>query len=334
MNTARRTVIAVGVDVSKDKVDICLRSDDGSHTAHTVANSRPALSEFTNRYLPAYEGKLVLESTGRYHLLPALMFADKGLDVYVINPLISKRYMSATIRKVKSDTADAKVLADIAVMESNLPPSFSSDKKRLYIRKKLTLLSALEKQIQRMTAVLSDFDKTLSDIGYTMSDEEASLTGILTDLKKKKGRIEREVEKEIEGEDRSEINQLSSIPGVSTFMASVAVETFINNQFGCAKQWIAFLGFDVSVRQSGKWVGKGRLTKRGNPYMRKRFFSAAWGAVMNNEEFKKYYDHLREAGHNYVETIVIIARKLIRIMFAVLTKKTAFDPSIQLVPVS
>ena len=84
-----------------------------------------------------------------------------------------------------------------------------------------------------------------------------------------------------------------------------------------AKQWIAFVGFDIPVRQSGRWKGHGKLSKRGNPYLRKRLFNAAWGAVRNDEDFHRYYVRLREEGRSYRETMVIISRTVLRILFAV-----------------
>ena len=72
---------------------------------------------------------------------------------------------------------------------------------------------------------------------------------------------------------------------------------------------------DISVRESGRWKNKGKLTKRGNGYLRKRLFQAAWGAKMHNDNFKKYYNHLRDKGKSYVETLMIIAKKIVVIMF-------------------
>ena len=83
------------------------------------------------------------------------------------------------------------------------------------------------------------------------------------------------------------------------------------------KQWIAFVGLDVTVRQSGNWKGRGKLSKRGNPYLRKRLYTAAWGAQMNDEAFAAEYRNLREAGRTYREAIVILSRKILRIAFAV-----------------
>ena len=82
------------------------------------------------------------------------------------------------------------------------------------------------------------------------------------------------------------------------------------------------------LRESGTWRGRGKLTKRGNPYLRKRLFCAAWGAVMHYEVVHDYCEDLKAKGRNHVEALVMIARKLLRIAYAVLTKGVEYDEKI------
>jgi len=85
-----------------------------------------------------------MESTGRYHYLSAITFSENGFDARVINPLITKKYSSGAIRKVKTDARDAEMLAEIAIKEENLPRQFNSSRQDLEIRKKIGLLGSLE----------------------------------------------------------------------------------------------------------------------------------------------------------------------------------------------
>jgi transposase len=119
----------------------------------------------------------------------------------------------------------------------------------------------------------------------------------------------------------------STIPGVSLYGATVFTLFFSTEHNLSPKQWISFSGLDISVRESGHWKGKGKLTKRGNCYLRKRLYQAAWGAIMHDDSFKSYYDLLRKEGKKYVEALTVIARKLVTIMFNLSLSKQAFDPS-------
>lgn len=317
---------SVGIDVGKDNLSICLAYQDQTNRMFEIKNTKPEINEFMRNNLSGYTNKIILESTGRFHLLPAVMLSENQLDVRVINPLISKKYSTGSVRKVKSDKQDSKMLSRIAIQEEKLPDTFHCSRKELGIRKKISLVASMEKQVQQLNSVMRDFSETKKTLGISFSTTEKQLLLSVKRLVKQKNKLEKEIESE------SSINNLdknrkifSSICGVSSYVATVADAFFSDQYLESPKQWIAYAGLDVSVRQSGKWKGKCRLTKRGNAYLRKRLFSAAWGAKMNNEKFRKYYDSLRESGRNYVEALVIIARKIVRIMFALVKNKTEFN---------
>jgi len=77
----------------------------------------------------------------------------------------------------------------------------------------------------------------------------------------------------------------------------------LDREVKSAHSWTAYVGLDVSVRQSGTWRGRGKLTKRGNAYIRKRLFQAAWGACLNYDYVRAYYDRLKAEGRKHVEAV-------------------------------
>lgn len=201
-------------------------------------------------------------------------------------------------------------------------------KERLILRKKIRLIASLEKQLQQLGAITLEHRKTVETLGMELSVAERQVIDTIDNLRKQKDQLEREVELGIEDDDDKDAQNINSIPGVSSYVASLVAIFFSKDYDQSAKQWIAYAGMDVSVNQSGKWHGRCRLTKRGNPYLRKRLFSAAWGATMHNEKFKEYYDYLKNnKGRKHVEALTIIARKLLRIMFNLVQNNTVFDAS-------
>jgi transposase len=124
--------------------------------------------------------------------------------------------------------------------------------------------------------------------------------------------------------DRNDLAKLQELPGFSPLVAGL-VATAFNRQAKSERSWVAYAGLDVSVRESGTWRGRGKLTKRGNSFLRKRLYCAAWGAVMNYTGVRAYYDRLKAAGRNHVEALCIIARKLLRIAYAILVKGKEYD---------
>lgn len=270
--------------------------------------------------------KIVLESTGRYHLLPAFSFSQKGLDVRVVNPITAKRYIQSSIRRKKTDPTDASALGQMATLEKNLPPRFSSTKVDIQIRQKMGIIASLEKQMQSLTRMLQSYTEFQEIMEMPQSPAERSLQDVREQLHKQKKHLEEELEALVlqQTEQRPRQKLALSIPGISPFVAALLCQ-FLSMHCQHPKQWICFVGLDIAQRQSGTWNGRGMLSKRGNPYLRKRLFSAAWGAAMNDDIFRAYYDRLKERGHSHREALLIIARKLLRILFAVLKNNMPFS---------
>lgn len=318
---------AVGIDVSSARLSICLRREDRTKEFLEVRNTEAEIARLLKKGIPGYSGKVVLESTGRHHLVSAVALAEQGFDARVINPLLFRKYSSSAIRKVKSDKRDAEVLAEIALQEERLPGRFDQTRQTIEIRKKIALLGALERESQRMNAVMSDYEKTKESLRLKLSKPERTVRRIARAITQ----AQKELEKEVIAAARQDettaerVRRYRTIPGVSEYLAVMAAAAFDPKVDQEDKQWVAFAGLDISVRESGTWKGKGRLTKRGNPYLRKRLFAAAWGAVMNDQRFKAYYGELRKGGRTYTEALVIIARKLVRIMFSLEKNKTDYD---------
>jgi transposase len=335
LQNSTQAVSAVGIDVAKGTLSICRRYSDGKKEINSIRNNETDITSFIKQNLSGYQNKVIMESTGRYHYLAAITFSEKGFDARVINPLITKKYSTGSVRKVKSDARDAEVLAEIAIKEEKLPHRFTANRKDLEIRKKIGLLGSLEKQIQQLTSVLRDYVETKEQLRIKMSITEKSVLKTIKQLKRAKEKLEIEISGLANiSQPRSEIAlRYETIPGVSKYMSAVAAYFFdITEYSDDRKQWIAYAGLDVSVKQSGKWFGRGKLTKRGNPYLRKRLFCAAWGAIMHDQQFRNYYDYLRKNGRSYVEALTIISRKIVRIMFHLAKNNSLYDSNLLNLP--
>jgi transposase len=308
---------AVGIDVAKAELSVCLLFRNGSTRALSIRNIKTDIINKLIIKLNGFKGKIIMESTNYYHWAVALSLTQKGFDVRIVNPIQSKKYASSSIRPIKSDKADAESLARMALIENKLPKKFHGCPKKLALRKKIGTISSLSAQIQSLVASYKSLTEAKEICGEEISDAERKLEENILALKRIKKKLETEVVAETKKlEDSKKVERFQSIPGVSEFMACLAVHWFENNKDEDRKSWIAYAGLDISVKESGSWKGRTRLTKRGNNFLRKRLFAAAWGAVMNDEEFKKYYDYLRQnCGRSYVEAIIIIARKIVRTLY-------------------
>ena len=105
---------AVGIDVSKGKSSIAVLQPAGViiRKPFDVSHTSQQLNELSS-YLNSLEGdtKVVMECTGRYHEPMANALHKAGLFVSIVNPHLIKNFGINSLRKVKSDPADANKIA-------------------------------------------------------------------------------------------------------------------------------------------------------------------------------------------------------------------------------
>jgi transposase len=327
MNTLSfpRGCTSIGIDVSSAHLTLALRGAQASVVTTEIDNTAATLKVLVaSLKREAFTGRIVMEATGRYHLLCALMLSEAGHRVYVVNPMKAKKYSNGNLRRSKTDKVDAGQLAEMAEKEEHLGTLFTLNRREVALRLRVGLLHTLEEQLQRLRASLSQYRATCAKIGQ--QDDGAHLSSLEEAIRRLEDARE-EVEAEIKRETvREDTQAILSIKGISPMMVAL-LTMYCSLDVGSAKQWVAYLGLDVGQRQSGTWRGRGRLTKRGNGYLRKRLFSAAWGMKMHDTQCKAYYDHLRSEGRSYKESMIIIARKLVRVIFAMLKSQSSFDAS-------
>ena len=105
---------AVGIDVSKGKSTVAVLQPGGVivKKPFDVVHSISGLKELTD-YIVSLDGdtKAVLECTGRYHEPILRSLSEANIFVSAVNPHLIKDFGNNSIRKVKSDPADAKKIA-------------------------------------------------------------------------------------------------------------------------------------------------------------------------------------------------------------------------------
>lgn len=107
-------MISVGIDVSKGKSMICILKPYGEvlHKPFEINHTEKDLlmiSEMIKQLND--EVRVIMEATGNYHLPVLSYLKEQGLFVSVINPLVMKKYTSATLRKGKTDKLDSIKIA-------------------------------------------------------------------------------------------------------------------------------------------------------------------------------------------------------------------------------
>ena len=124
---------------------------------------------------------------------------------------------------------------------------------------------------------------------------------------------------------------LDTIPGVGEATAAQLLVALSDHYgFANAKQAAAHAGLAPHIRESGKWKGQTRLSKTGDPMLRKALYMPAVVAWQHNPAIRAFCDRLKAAGKNGKAVVCAAMRKLIHIAFAILKSGKPFDPNFAL----
>ena len=123
---------------------------------------------------------------------------------------------------------------------------------------------------------------------------------------------------------------LSAIPGLGPVtVAMFLAQVHSIDRFPFHKQLIAYVGTDPTVYESGQYRAPGHISKRGSPHLRKTLYLMAQSVIRYTETFANHFDRLVSRGKPYRVAVIATANKLLRVMYALLTKGVPFQDTQQ-----
>lgn len=301
--------ITLGVDVSKDElVSFSWESEE--------RNEFPNQPKTIDTCLKSLGGpvRIAIEPTSSYHL----EFIDQahalGFEVYVVNARQLRHYREAVNLRNKTDADDAWLLARYLAHEVGELRRYTPLKGQA---RTLWML------IKRRAAVV----EARKSLQQSLAEVKLSNKALFTQFKMLLMRIDKRIKTLILQLGWSDdYRYCRSIPGVGHLNAAALVCAFHRGVFAGCDAFIAFIGMDIRVRESGTYKGKRRLTKRGESEIRRLLYCAAQPA-RSEPRFDRYYQSQLDKGLSKTAAKVILARKIARIAFALMTKQQSFKKS-------
>ena len=301
----------IGVDVAKREIVAAILGEPG---VRVVANEARALAAWLSG-LPR-GACLGLESTGTYHRRLAELAHARGLVVYLLNPNDVRHYARALGRRAKTDRVDAELIARYLAQErALLHPWAAPSAAQLRISQLLKRRAKLVQATKSLRASLAEFEGLQSErqalfaqLGVLQSAMERELAVAVTSLP--------------EGAER--LAQLCSIPGIGPLSGAALTELFSRVRFVRSDAAVAYTGLDPRPRDSGQFRGRRRLSKRGPAELRCLLFTAAMSAS-RTAAWRPYYERQRAKGLPATAALVALARKLMRVAYALDKHHTTFN---------
>lgn len=304
--------VIIGVDVCKDRLDLF---EYHSERAYSISNDAVAIKSWLDG-LPG-QVKLALEPTNRYHLGLAEAAYARGHAVYLIDPYRLSHYRAGLGRRAKTDAQDAQLLARFLEREIGelraWEPMDPAQQRFWQLLKRRAALVRCKVQLNQ------------SLVGLGLLQEDAG--ALVKQCEQMIGKLDRALLKQARELGWGEwIERCQGLPGVGPLTAMALVASWRRGQFRNADAFIAFLGLDVRVKQSGRWQGRCKLTKKGDGEVRRLLYNAAMQG-RRSPQWEPYYLRLRGRGMSSTAALVALSRKLAKVSFALLRTDASFVPA-------
>ena len=92
-----------------------------------------------------------------------------------------------------------------------------------------------------------------------------------------------------------------------------------------ADKLVAAVGLDAQVKQSGRWQGQVRMSKRGNRYVRRAIMLAAQTASRTDPQCRAIYEAQRTKGKHHTVAVSHVAHQLLHIAYSVLLHEKPYE---------
>src|SRR3972149_2528152 len=160
-----RTMTAiVGIDIAKDKFDVCLVAAEGQRHQETFANTRSGINKLHTwlKKRGAKTAHVCLEATGIYGELVAETLHQRGYRVSVVNPARIKAYAASQMQRNKTDALDAALIAEYCRTQ---PPRSEEHTSELQSQSNLVCRLLLDTKKATSTAPISGQRRHMTELG-------------------------------------------------------------------------------------------------------------------------------------------------------------------------
>lgn len=312
----------VGIDIAKDKLDVCLLNETQQAQEATFANSKAGINQLHHwlKKRGAKQAAVCLEATGIYGDLVAETLHSRKYQVSVVNPARIKAYAQSQMRRNKTDRLDAALIADYCRTQHPdpwTPPPAELKELRALIRH----LDDLKQEKQRAANRLEAQHSSEAVIQHLQAQIRLLDEQIQHTVRLIHDHIERYPDL------KRQRDLLDSIPGIGDLTASyLMAELGDMRRFQDVGEVVAFVGLNPCQHQSGKKQTPSGISRMGRAALRAALYMPAIVARRCNPRLHAWAAQLVQRGLTGKQVIVALMRKLIHLAYGILKSGRAFDP--------
>lgn len=318
--------LIVGVDVSKETLDICIRPTHVTMRINNCPEGFRNLYKELKKYLNVDTSVMVvMEHTGSYSARFEKFLQEKSLDYCKIAALQIKKSMG--IIRGKNDKIDAARIAEYGWLRKEELRADEPVNPNLIKLK--DLLSLRRKIVRDRSGYLCRLKEMKAAKDYAKSDTIIQMQQrLIKALTAEQKLVDKKI-MELINSDR-ELKQTSdlirSIKGIGKLIAAYMVCCTNNfKRFHKARQFNCYAGLAPFKQESGTSIkGKARVSHLANKEAKSLLTLAACAAIRHDPELKKYYQRRVALGMKKMSCLNIIRSKIVSRIFAVAKRQTPF----------
>jgi len=332
----------IGIDLGSKGSHFCRRGADGQ----VLQEGRVPTTELSAWLSKQAQGSRVVIETCAQAFTIADQIVAGGHEVCVV-PAAVVRQLGVGYRGVKNDERDARVLSKSSVAlgpelpRVHVPSQGSRDRQRLLTQRqslvhaRTQLVNGVKSQLR--AELLAIRTGTTQALPKRVREGLTAYPALLTALEPMLQAIEaltisvKQLEDQLKEQtkDDAQVRRLMTMPGVGRLTA-VALTAAVDDleRFQSAARLTSYLGLTPGEQSTG---GKQRLTgitKAGKGHVRTLLIQAAWTLVRvaPQSALSQWFGELCLRRPKQV-AIVAVARKMVRVLLAMMRTEQPFDPS-------
>lgn len=302
----------VGIDVGK--FEFCVYRADLGHP-FSLPNTKTGHAELAQRLGDPAGQTIALEPTGgcEWALWEAL--EDAGFDVRQVSAAHVRNFARSLGNLAKTDPLDARMIARFM--------AFRPDAGRQFPPKIIRELNVLTTKRRQLVACKKTLTCQMKQRGSQAVKEldEAHFALLIDQIAALETRIETVLQSDDTLHQRAKI--LRSIPGVGPVLTAALIGQMPELGTLNEKQAAALVGLAPINCDSGKHTGKRRI-KGGRTWLRHLLYQAALVASNHNPALRPFAQRLKEKGKPHKLVLIAVARKIIIIANALVTKNVVW----------
>lgn len=304
----------IGIDISKDKFNACLRRGDSFQNGEFAMSGR-GMDQFRQwlKKNDVTEAHLWVESTGRYHEPLAEWAIERGWKVTVANPRSVRQYAKSKLKMAKTDKLDAKVILRFA--ESATPEEIVFWSPKSPARK---ALRDIHLEASGLKKIIGQEQNRLR-CGLTNNAVKARIRQTIKFLQTQLKELLKEAIRVIKADpELSKLRKLLlTIKGIGDATVIVLLAKIDFELFRKGRQLVKFAGLDDLPWQSGKTNRRRGISREGHADLRSALYLPAIVSMTHDANHKAFAKRLEANGCAKKEAICAIMARLLRLAFAV-----------------